>query len=137
MNSGEKDPRKANWSRRIGYGLTGIIVLFLLTDAAMKLLQLAPAVEATTQLGWPADTVFALGVILLIATLLYVYPRTAVLGAILITAYLGGAVATHLRIGSPLFSHVLFGVYLGIALWGALVLRLPRLRELLLPSRQG
>jgi len=74
---------------------------------------------------------YMLGTLLLIPTLLYIWPRTAILGAILITAYLGGAVATHVRIGSPLFSHILFGVYLGVMLWGGLWLRDPRVRALI------
>lgn len=137
MTDTDDDLRTSKWSGRTGTVLTAIIFLLLLMDAAMKLLQLTPAVEATAQLGWPPDSVFGLGLILLLSTLLYAFPPTAVVGAILITAYLGGAVATHLRIGSPLFSHVLFGVYLGIALWGALLLRMPRLRELLLPFKKG
>jgi hypothetical protein len=89
-------------------------------------------------LGWPLDvaTMTMLAVLLLIPTLLYIWPRTAILGAILITGYLGGAVATHVRIGSPLFSHILFGVYLGLMLWGGLWLRDPRLRALI-PFRVG
>ena len=79
---------------------------------------------------WAADTALPLGVTLLICTVLYVIPQTAVFGAVLLTAYLGGAVATHVRIGSPLFSHVLFGVYLGLFVWGGLWLREPRLRAL-------
>jgi hypothetical protein len=90
-------------------------------------------IDTVGPLGWPADaaTWRALGVVLITSALLYAYPRTALLGAILITAYLGGAVATHVRVGSPLFSHVLFGVYLGIALWAGLWLRNPRIRALL------
>jgi hypothetical protein len=93
------------------------------------------------QLGWPSDLPMArlLGALTVGATLLYLVPRTAVLGALLLTAYLGGAVATHVRIGNPLFSHVLFGVYLGVMLWAGLWLRDPRLRALLpltAPSRR-
>lgn len=83
--------------------------------------------------GWSGDPRFwqAMGLLLLAITALYAWPRTAVLGAILLTGYLGGALATHLRIGSPLFSHTLFGVYLGIATWGGLWLRNPRVRSVL------
>jgi hypothetical protein len=89
--------------------------------------------EASAQLGWPADrgTVTLLATLLLGSTLLYAIPRTSVLGAILLTGYLGGAVATHVRVGSPLFSHVLFGVYLGVIVWAGLWLRDPRLRALI------
>ncbi len=83
--------------------------------------------------GWSGDPRFwqAIGLLLLAITALYAWPRTAVLGAVLLTGYLGGALATHLRIGSPLFSHTLFGVYLGIATWGGLWLRNPRVRSVL------
>lgn len=118
------------WAGRV---LTGVAAVFLVLDAAMKLVQPQIVVDTTAQLGWPADaaTLTMLGVVLLVATLLYVVPRTAVLGAILLTGYLGGAVATHTRIGSPLFSHVLFGVYVGLLVWGGLWLRDRRLRALL------
>jgi hypothetical protein len=116
-----------------GHVLSGIVILFLLIDAGMKLAVLQPVVEASRQLGWPADgaTVRMLGLVLLICTILYAVPRTAVLGALLLTAFLGGAVATHARIGSPLFSHVLFGVYVGVLMWGGLWLRDERVRALL------
>jgi hypothetical protein len=121
--------------RWTGYGLTGLVGLFMLMDVAMKLAQLPIVLETTAQLGWPTATVVPLGLVLLISTALYAMPRTSILGAILLTAYLGGAVATHMRIGSPLFSHTLFGVYVGIALWGALYLRSDRLRSLIPISR--
>ncbi|TDX63155.1 DoxX-like protein [Methylosinus sp. sav-2] len=124
-----------NWMRWTGYGLTGLVGLFMLMDVAMKLAQLPIVLETTAQLGWPTATVVPLGLVLLISTALYAMPRTSILGAILLTAYLGGAVATHMRIGSPLFSHTLFGVYVGIALWGALYLRSDRLRSLIPISR--
>ncbi|GAA0337102.1 DoxX family protein [Sphingomonas oligophenolica] len=123
-------------SRWIGCILTGVVVLFLLMDAGMKMLGLPPAIDATTQLGWPAPSVVLLGVILFACTALYALPRTAVLGAILLTAYLGGAVAAQARVGNPLFSHILFGLYVGIAIWSALYLRIPELRELLHPLRR-
>lgn len=120
-----------NWSRWAGYGLSGLVILFMLMDVTMKLAQLPVVLETTVQLGWPATTVTSVGLVLLACTTLYAYPRTSVLGAILLTAYLGGAVATHARIGSPLFSHTLFGVYVGLMLWGALYLRNDRLRSLI------
>jgi hypothetical protein len=82
-------------------------------------------------LGWPTSSVTTLAVLLSVATALYAFPQTSVLGAILLTGYLGGGVATHVRIGSPLFSHVLFGVYLGLFVWGGLYLRDARIRALI------
>jgi hypothetical protein len=119
----------AAWTGRI---LSGIVVLFLLLDGGMKLVPLQVVTDTARQLGWPADpaTWRALGAVLIGSALLYAYPRTAMLGAILITAYLGGAVATHVRIGSPLFSHTLFGVFVGVLVWGGLWLREKRLRAL-------
>ena len=118
----------ALWTGRV---LSGLAVLFLLFDSAAKLLEIPPAVAGTEQLGYPADIVFTLGAILLSCVIVYVIPRTSVLGAVLLTGYLGGAVASHVRIGSPLFTHVLFGVYLGLILWGGLWLRDRSLRGLL------
>ncbi len=100
----------------------------------MKLLAL-PAVLATmAQLGFPGTGQFArdLGAVLLVCTLLYAWPRTAALGAILLTGYLGGAIAAHVRIGDPIFTHVLFGVYVALFVWGGLVLRDERVRGLIL-----
>ena len=119
--------------------LSGLVILFLLFDAGLKLVAPEVAIKYTPpSLGWPLDvpTMTMLGLLLLIPTLLYIWPRTAILGAILITGYLGGAIGTHVRIGSPLFSHTLFGVYLGLMLWGGLWLRDPRLRALI-PLRAG
>jgi hypothetical protein len=126
-------PASRHRSRLAGWIVSGLIGLFLLMDGAMKLVPLQPVIDTTGALGWPVDVSFlrTLGLILIGSTLLYLYPRTAVLGAILITAYLGGAVATHVRIGNPLLSHILFGVYLGVAAWGGLWLRCPALRRLL------
>ncbi|MEQ1784517.1 MAG: DoxX family protein [Hyphomonadaceae bacterium] len=113
-----------------GYALTGLVVAFLVMDTTMKLLQLDVVKTTMVELGWSADAALMLGIILAVCTVLYVVPQTAVLGAVLLTAYLGGAVATHVRIGSPLFSHVLFGVYIGVMMWGGVWLREPRLRAL-------
>ncbi len=113
-----------------GYALSGLVVLFLLMDAAMKLLQLPIVAETGRELGWPAESGFPLGVVLLACTALYIWPRTAFLGAILLTGYLGGAVATHARLGNPWFSHIFFGVYFGLFIWGGLWLREARLRAL-------
>ena len=121
---------KQLWAGRI---LSGLAIAMFLLDGAMKLIAPAPVIEATTALGWPADakTLVLLAVLLLGSTLLYAIPKTAMLGAILLTGYLGGAVASHVRIGSPLFSHDLFGVYLGVIVWAGLWLRDARLRALL------
>ena len=122
------------WMHRVGLALSGLVILFLLMDAALKLMRLPVVLETTLQLGWPDTSAAPLGVLLLICTALYAFPRTSLLGAVLLTAYLGGAVATHARIGSPVFSHLLFGVYLGVMLWGGLYLRDERLRALILHS---
>ena len=118
--------------RRVGYGLSTLAVLFLLMDSVMKLLALPVVLTSSAQLGYPATADFArlLGGMLLVGTVLYVIPRTSLLGAVLLTAYLGGAVATHIRVGNPLFSHILSGVYLGLIIWGGLLLRDDHLRTL-------
>jgi DoxX-like family len=122
-----------DWRLWAGRALSGLVVLFLLLDGAMKLVPIAPVTDMAGQLGWATDpgTWRVLGLVLIASTLLYAAPRTSVLGAILLTAYLGGAVATHARIGSPLLSHTLFGVYLGVIAWAGLWLRDQRLRALL------
>ncbi|TIU69818.1 MAG: DoxX family protein [Mesorhizobium sp.] len=119
----------ALWTGRV---LSALIVLFMIFDGAIKLPPLDIVTQTMVQLGWPADPNAArmLGIIGLISTALYALPRTSVLGAILLTAYMGGAIATKVRLDSPLFSHTLFGVYLGIILWAGLFLRDPRLRAL-------
>lgn len=116
---------------RIGWGLTAFVGLFLAFDAIIKVLVLPIAVQATTELGYPASAIVWIGAIQLTALLLYLLPRTAVLGAVLLTGHLGGAIATHVRVGNPLFSHVLFPIYVALLLWGGLYLREPRLRALL------
>lgn len=123
-----QDPSKN--MRRTGYALSTLVVLFLLMDAVMKLMAMPIVLTTSTQLGYPgtADVARGLGILLLICTVLYVIPRTAILGAVLLTAYLGGTVAAHLRVGNPLFTHMLFGVYLGVFLWGGLYLRDAALR---------
>lgn len=119
--------------RRIGIGLTAIAALFWIMDAGMKLANLPQVAETMEPLGWASDPamVLTLGIIQALCLVLYLIPRTAVLGAVLLTAYLGGAIATHLRVGSPLFSHTLFGVYVGLVTWGGLWLRDARLRRLM------
>jgi hypothetical protein len=121
------DSRAALWT---GYILSGLVLAFMVMDISMKFMNL-PIVEQTgLHLGWQPGTARYLGTILAVCTVLYAWPRTAVLGAVLLTGYLGGAVATHMRVGSPLFTHTLFAIYLGIFLWGGLWLREPRLRAI-------
>lgn len=119
------------WTGRV---LSGIVVAFLVLDAIGKLAKLSPVVEGTVKLGYAQSVVFPLGVLLLIGIVLYVVPKTSVLGAIYLTAFLGGAVATHVRVGSPLATHILFGVYVGAFVWGGLALRNPRVMALLTGS---
>ena len=113
-----------------GYIISGLPVLFLLLDAVGKLVKPEAVITATVGLGYNESVIIPLGIILLICTILYAAPKTSVLGAILLTGYLGGAVATHVRVASPLLTHVLFPVYLGILLWLGLYLRYPILRKL-------
>jgi hypothetical protein len=115
--------------------MTALAALFLVFDTVIKVLAVAPAVEGTTALGYPASAVRVIGVIELVCLLAYLYPPTAVLGAILFTGYLGGAIATHVRVGSPLLTHILFPIYVAALLWGGLYLREPRLYALL-PRRR-
>jgi hypothetical protein len=124
---------------RLGWALSGLVILFLLMDGTIKLVPIQAVVETMRDLGWRTDPwlMRLLGVLTLAGTLLYAIPRTAVLGALLLTAYLGGAVATQVRVGNPLFSHILFGVYLGLMMWGGLYLRDPRLRTLLRALSKG
>ena len=126
-------PASRDTAFRVGWAMSGLVIAFLAMDGAVKLAQLPIVAETSGQLGWPNDpaTINLLAILLLGSTLLYAVPRTAMLGAILLTGYLGGAVATHVRIGSPLFSHILFGVYIGFLAWGGLWLRDPRVRALL------
>jgi hypothetical protein len=119
--------------RRIGYVMSGLVIAFTVFDSAMKLAAMDIVIKSSADLGYPATAAFAraLGAIALACTALYAWPRTAVLGAVLLTAYMGGTVATHLRVGNPLLTHMLFGVYLALLTWGGLYFREPRLRALL------
>jgi hypothetical protein len=114
------------WTGRV---ICGLLVLFFLFDVVGKFLKPAPVVQSFADLGVPLSLAPGIGSILLICTILYAIPRTAILGAVLLTGYLGGAVLTLLRAGEPMFSHVLFPVYFGALLWVGLLLREPRLRE--------
>ena len=119
--------KRALWAGRI---ISALPVLFLLLDAILKLIKPAAVVEATVQLGYPESVIFGLGIVLLACTIIYLIPRTAVLGAILLTGYLGGAVTTHVRVSGPFFS-VILPVILGVLLWGGLCLRDKRVRSLI------
>jgi hypothetical protein len=125
-------PTAARWT---GRALTGVAALFLAFDATIKLTVAPEAVAGTVELGWAAHHLPILGVIQLVCLALYLAPRTAVLGAVLWTGYLGGAIATHLRVGNPLLSHTLFPVYVAALVWGGLYLRDARVRALLRPAR--
>jgi hypothetical protein len=114
------------WTGRI---ISGLPVLFLLVDGAMKLVKPAAVVEATTRLGYSENTIVPIGILLIICTILYLIPRTSILGAILLTGYLGGAVATHVRAGEGLFP-IIFPVIFGALLWLGLYLRNHSLRVL-------
>jgi hypothetical protein len=115
----------------IGWAMTGLVGAFLAMDASIKLLVIRPVVDAFQQIGFPIGLARGMGVMELVILALYLTPRTAVLGAVLLTGLLGGAVASHLRLLDPWFSHVLFGVYVGVLAWGGLYLRDERLRRLL------
>lgn len=119
--------KKMMWA---GRAISTFVVLFLVLDSTMKLVRLPMVLDAFKQLGYSPDLSVTIGTMLLLCTVIYVVPQTAVLGAILLTGYLGGAVATNLRIGAPMFSHILFPVYMGAMVWGGLYLRDGRLREL-------
>ena len=129
---GSARPRWMQWT---GWGMTGLMIVFLLFDSVSKLVLEQHAVEATTKIGYPLDVIRPLGITGLACTILYAIPRTSVLGAILLTGYLGGAIASKVRLEDPLFSSVLFGVYFGILIWGGLYLRDERVRSLIPLSR--
>lgn len=123
--------RATRWKARAGVALSTMAMLFLLFDSTGKLLKVAPVIEGTVQLGFPESVIRPLGVILLLCVITYAIPRFAIVGAMLLTGYLGGAIATHVRVGSPLLTHVLFPIYLAVFIWGGLLLRDARLRCLL------
>jgi hypothetical protein len=127
------ESKKMLWTGRT---ISGLITVLLLMDAVMKIAQVAPVMEGTVKVGYPASAVLPIGIILLPCLICYVIPRTAVLGAILLTGYLGGAVATNFRISTPLFSYILVPVYVGVLVWGGLFLQDERLRALI-PLRKN
>jgi hypothetical protein len=134
MERAMNDARPANKTVWAGRVLSGLAVLFLTFDAAIKLIQSPMAIQATTDLGYPASVVLPLGILQVLCLIVYIVPRTSVLGAILWTGYLGGAIATHVRLENPLFTHQLFPIYVAALLWGGLYLRDRRVRALLRAS---
>lgn len=125
-------PVRQLWTGRI---LSGLVIVFLLLDASMKLVPIQPVFEAMRDLGFISTPALArsLGVLLLVCTVLHAIPKTALLGAILLTGFLGGAIAVNVRAGTPLFSHVLFGAYIGVMLWVGLLLRNKNVRAIVFP----
>jgi hypothetical protein len=121
------ESQKTRW---VGYVITGLVLLFLLFDSLGKLLEVAPVLEGSARLGYPESSIFGIGAVLLLCTVLFAIqgPRHT---AYPLTGYLGGAVATHVRVGNPLLTHQLFPVYLGVLIWFALYLRNEKLRRLL------
>jgi hypothetical protein len=128
MSSTKQVSKTSLWAGRI---ISALVVLFLVFDGVTKVMKVAPVMEASKRLGFPAGLIVAIGSVLLACTAIYVIPRTSILGAILLTGYLGGAVVTNLRAGSPLFSETLFPIYFGIIVWCGLYLRDLRLRALI------
>jgi len=124
--------RRRLWTGRV---LSGLVVAFLLVDALMKVAKLPVVLEASKQLGFSEGSIFTIGVVLLACTVTYLVPRFSLVGAMLITGYLGGAIATHVRLGNPLFTHTLFPLYVAALVWGGLYLRDERVRGLFAPRR--
>lgn len=122
--------RKARIAGRV---VSALVTLFFLADGGAKLFKPAPVVEGTLKLGYSESIIVPLGIVLLACTLLYALPRTAFVGAILLSGYLGGAVDAHVRVGDPLLTHTLFPIYFGVLLWLGLWLRDPRVRAATAP----
>ncbi len=120
------------WIARI---MSGLVILFMLFDGVFKLIQPAPVVEGTLVLGYAEHHIGVIGILALVSTVLYAIPRTAVLGALLLTGFFGGVIATQIRVDAPLFSHTLFAVYLAILMWGGLWLRDEQVRKLLFVAK--
>jgi hypothetical protein len=131
MQSETQTAAVSNGLRWTGIIVSALAVLFLIFDGGIKLFKPAPVVESFAQLGYPVKLAFGIGLLELACTAIYAIPRTAVLGAILLTGFLGGAIATHLRVGDPVFTHLLFPTYVGALVWGGLYLREDRLRALI------
>ncbi len=120
--------KKFMWTGRV---ISTLVILFFILDAAIHLMNVPPVVAASAQLGLPSSMAFTIGIIECVCIILYIIPKTSMLGAILLTGYLGGAVAINLRANMPLFSNILFPVYTGIFVWGGLFFRENRLRSLI------
>jgi hypothetical protein len=128
----EKNEKPARWQSRIGFVMSGIVILFMLFDATIKFIKPLPVIESTVnELGYADHHILVHGILALVATGLYAIPRTSILGALLLTAHFGGAIASNLRVDNPLVTHVLFPVYLGIIMWGGIWLRDNGLRKLI------
>src|SRR5687767_5865884 len=123
MTNAETIPTISKSRPWTGFIVSGLPALFLFLDALGKFVRPEPVVTGTLDLGYNESIILPLGIVLLISTVLYIVPKTSVLGAILLTGYLGGAVATHVRVDNPLLTHILFPVYLGVLLWLGLYLR--------------
>lgn len=130
LNAASTAPSKGKvWTGRV---MAGIVILFMLMDSVFKFVTNEQVIEGTTSLGFQVHHLPIMGTLGLLSIILYIIPRTEILGAILLTGYWGGAVATHVRLDNPLFTHILFSVYLGILAWGALYLKHEKLRDLIL-----
>ena len=116
---------------RAGYILSAVPVLFLLFDSVIKLIKIDPVVESFIQLGYPVNLARGIGILELVCVVVYVIPRTSAVGAILLTGYLGGAIATHLRMGDPFLTHTFFPIYVAVLVWGGIFLRDDRVRALI------
>ncbi len=127
QTTNQRTSNKALWTGRI---LSGIAIVFMLFDSVTKILRVDAVVKASAQFGYPVSLLSTIGIILLVCLVIYVIPRTSILGALLITGYLGGAVEANLRIGTPLFTNALFPVYFAVLVWGGLVLREERVRKM-------
>ena len=128
MDSSYPVSKSALWTGRI---LSGFITLFILFDSIIHLLKIQPVIDSFNQLGLPLTMAVPLGIIALACIILYNIPQTSILGAVLLTGYLGGAVCTNFRAGTPLFSNILFSIYVGIIAWLGLYLREPKLKALM------
>ena len=136
----EKVTNAPSASRRsvlAGRALSALVILFMMFDATLHFLAPAPVSEAFARLGWPLELSRPIAVVEFLCVVAYTVPQTSALGAVLLTGYLGGAVATHLRAGSPLFVEALFPVYVGVMLWAGLAMRDKRVQRILLPFLQG
>jgi hypothetical protein len=136
MQSARHAARTSKGMLRAGRIISALPVLFLIFDSVIKLVKIGPVVESFAKLGYPDSLSRTIGILELACLVVYLLPRTSVLGAILLTGYLGGATATHLRVGDPLLTHVFFPIYVGALIWGGLFLRDDVLRALI-PAKSG